>query len=307
MTDPFRPADEPDANVDLEPVEKRTRMAQAGARRAAAPAAATDDEPAADGPIVPLPALVGLVLAPLAALLPARWRARLGLDDLPLRLGAFVAAVVAGWLAFWAFGVRVVAWGSQINRDVGPTLGRHVGESHDQLRYFAVFGSGVAAWIAVLLSPFGFYCMYTALEAIVRATAVAVSGEIVPHGPLALADRVGLALLAWRDERRLGPLVVDEVTRSAGGGGLEIASCRPRPWPRGKVLLVDGAGWLVDGAVTLPAGARRFVYRLRPAPEGHIVRGAAIYRPDELVAARAAARRAWIESIRQAFRMPRRK
>jgi hypothetical protein len=284
--DPFAPPDDDGAEVEVEGVQRRTRSA--------ATARQVESAPLRDVPVLVqapptanVPAAVALVLAPLAVLLPARWRRHFSLDELPLAVGAALNPLVVGPLAVWAFAEQLLRLRSQVLEPVAPAMAAHLAQGGETAG-LAVVGSGVTLWLSALLTPVGAYATYSAAEAMVRLAGVGATGEIVPHGPLAALDRIGLSLLRRIRDLRLGPLVADEAEVTRGGSTLTIASCRARPWPKGFVLVAFDAGWTAVAHEVRKNGPRRFVYRFERAPEGQIVRGGTVYRPDELVARRAA-------------------
>jgi hypothetical protein len=238
-----------------------------------------------------LPPLVLALLSPIAALLPARWRPRLHLDEAPLGAGAVVATILGVAAGALLYAHQILAMQARFFESAEHNMIDVIGEGSEET-LLIIPATGVTLFLSAILSPLGAYGLYSLLEALARGVTLAAGGEILPHGPLVLADALTLRARRAIDERRLGPLVGDEVVRV--GDTLEIHSCRPRPWPPGKVLLVDDAGW------QLVASRReaRFVYVFAPAPTQLIVRGTAIYRPDELLAARAA-QQSWWQALKQ--------
>jgi hypothetical protein len=279
----FRPPADPAPPAELELAEPPPpRRAPAAIRR---PGGALTS--AAPLPVEPATAtrvaisLAALALAPFAALLPARWRRALHLEGLPLRLGALVQGFLQLAAAMITFHLLVQSVNERL---VTPHLGAvlHAMEENQDALHFGAQATGVTTWIYVAVSWSGAACLYFLVEALARLAAVGATGDALPSGPLVLADVVGHTVVRWRAERRLPPLVLDEVSRDPGGRVLRIASCRARDWPRGTVLIVEGAAWAVEG-VEDGAPARPFVYRFVPAPEGQVVRGRRVYRVDELL------------------------
>jgi hypothetical protein len=221
-----------------------------------------------------------VLLAPFAALLPATWRARWRLDGLPLRFGALLqglAQVAAAMIVFFLM-VKSVN-----DRLVAPHLDSvlHAMAENEDALHFGPQATGATTWIYVACSWGGVACVYALVEALARLAAAGATGEVLPSGPLVLLDVAGRAALRWRHERRLPPRSIDEVQRSHDT--LTIATCRVRDWPPGTVLIVDDLAWCMRRLETCAGTPRPFVYCFAPAPEGQVVRGRRVYRPDELV------------------------
>ena len=249
----------------------------AGARQAASERPAIM---APDARVVLAGGALAVLLAPLAALLPARWRERLGLERVPLRFGAFVISLAQISIAVAWFLWQVHAVNESLVRPHGGQLLDYIGRGTDEGR-FALTATGMATWIYVALSWPGAACFYLTVEAFVRLAAIGAGEPTVPSGPLVLLDRAGRFLRRRWADRHLPPLAVDQVQRSADGGQLDIASCRARAWPVGLVLLVDGEAWRLAALAARDDRARPFGYRFEPAPPGQ--RGQRVYRPDELL------------------------
>jgi hypothetical protein len=145
----------------------------------------------------------------------------------------------------------------------------------------AAFSSSGLALFEYIVQPLSLLLLYFVIEGLARLTAAVVTGEVLPSLPLQLiawAHRLGEG---WKQERDLGPRVVDTVAPGdAADHDLRIESSRPKPW--NQLSTISYNGQLYELARELAGQPpRKFVYLLRKAPESKLVRGLHHYSPDE--------------------------
>jgi hypothetical protein len=155
--------------------------------------------------------------------------------------------------------------------------------AEDALGSIAVqFGSGYAAAVEYVFSPLCLLLTYFTVEGTVRTLAAMVQDEVVGTLPLHLLDLAAERVKLARQERAMGPRVIDRVERCRGiSYDLHVASCRPKAgWNEAATIEFEGEYYELYEQKT--AGApRRFVYLLRKISPGKVIRGLHHYQPDE--------------------------
>ena len=197
--------------------------------------------------------LVALLMALLVSLLPAVWRARLP-QGLPLVAGTVITgaaqvlgAFLGGAWAFPRFAADLMAQASEVAA---------AAPAHDRA---VAMVQGAAIWFAFLTSPLGLALVYSEVEGLVRLGGAAATGEALGTLPLWLLERAGARLARCGAQRRLPPLLPDEVVRERDR--LRIASCRPRAWDELITIEFEDRFYGVIGHEMLPAGPRPYLYR----------------------------------------------
>ncbi len=147
---------------------------------------------------------------------------------------------------------------------------------------------GVAAYAAAgislfeyMVQPLSLLLLYFVIEGLGRVTAAVVTGEVLPTLPLQLLAWGHRAAEGWKQERDLGPRVVDTVAPGEGADyELRVESSRPKVW--NQLTTISYNGQLYEVARELSSQPpRKFVYLLRKAPENKVVRGLYHYSPEE--------------------------
>ena len=167
----------------------------------------------------------------------------------------------------------------QIDQRVFIGAAEQAGES-------AVRGFGLILLFAYLLTPLAIVLMYFAIEGAIRLIGATTTGEVVGTLPFVLLDHGISKWRSYQAERKLGPRVVDLVTKPAVDGSgcdLAIASCRMKPgWDR--LITISYNDILYEIADFIEAsGPRKYVYLLRYAPAHKVVRGLDRYAPEAVL------------------------
>jgi hypothetical protein len=219
------------------------------------------------------------VVALLVGFLPGEWRRRVGAEGLPWALAGLVGGVVQMVVVLLVGATLFHHFRDGALASVIAAAGEGVPVDNGIL-----MGFGAALFLGFLLTPSGLLCVYFFTEGVFRAVSAGVTGEPLGTLPLWLAMKAHLWIEARHVEQRLGPLVVDEVTPRAEGG-LEIATCRVRPWDALTTLSIEDRAYRVVSHEGRATGPRRHVYRLELAGPRHVIRRLTAYAPDELVKA----------------------
>jgi hypothetical protein len=141
---------------------------------------------------------------------------------------------------------------------------------------------GFSTTFEYLIQPLTIVLIYFTFEGAVRMLAGIVTEEVVGTLPLqAVAWLHGRAEARWA-EWKLGPRIADLVQKGDGSKyDLRILSCRPKPaWNRMMTIVVNEEFYEVVGEERGPL-PRQFIYLLRRAPPGKIIRGHHYYNPNE--------------------------
>jgi len=202
------------------------------------------------------------------ALLPLRARIRMGFgpDDPGIRRAALISGACELLVALCLFTAHFYYYMTEhVNRIVD--LGGVGGVGNEQVQ----FGMGIAAYLEfLLLSPITWLLGYFMVEGAVRFTAALITGEVLSTLPLKLID-LGMARLARYDaERKLPPLVEDEVLILSRNEYV-IRSSREKDWDRATTVRINSymyEVYLIDNI----GGERPYSYRLRPMPHGRLIR-----------------------------------
>jgi hypothetical protein len=146
------------------------------------------------------------------------------------------------------------------------------------------FGMGFTSLLEYLLKPTTLVMQYFALEGVVRIFGAMTTGEVVGTLPLFVVDWVIQKRKARIAEKKLGPIIPDEV-RSAPIGEdnyeLMVASCREKPdW--NHLTTISYRDKLYEVADHFCGAAPRpYLYLLRTAPLDKVIRGLIHYDPLE--------------------------
>ncbi len=144
----------------------------------------------------------------------------------------------------------------------------------------SLIGLGAFVLVGFVLQPLTIVLLYFAAEGGSRGLAALLVGEIRGSLPFWLVAFARNKTEAWREEKRLGPRVADEVAST--DDGLRIASCRPKDDWNDRVTISYRQGLYEVAGQETGSGPRPFVYLLRPKPEFKVIRALRYYAPDEV-------------------------
>ncbi len=217
-----------------------------------------------------------------ASLLPRSYRGRYLNDaNVDIKRGAVLSGAAEFFLTSVALWFRYPVFIHRRMAESASAVAARYG-SDKLVAGFSDLGSGVLGLVEYLLQPLSLLLIYFLLEAVVRLFAAVVSDEIVPSLPLqAVAWLHGAG--ARRQEITLGVRVIDLVQPGDEREyDLRIASCRPKDWD--QLLTISYNDQLYELSRELSgAPPRRFVYLLRKAPAGKVIRGLRHYDPAEVL------------------------
>lgn len=142
-----------------------------------------------------------------------------------------------------------------------------------------LMGVGVFMLFSFVLQPLTMLLLYLVIEGASRSLGVVLSGEIRGNLLLWLVEIGQEKVEAWREQKRLGPRVVDEVV--ATEDELRIASCRAKADWDERVTIAYQQGLYEVAAQEHGVAPRPFIYVLRKKPEFKVIRGLRQYSPDE--------------------------
>jgi hypothetical protein len=137
-----------------------------------------------------------------------------------------------------------------------------------------VFQSGIAVivFFEYLLHPLSLLLLYLAIEGLVRSFGSFTTGEPLPNLGMFLAFKLARRK-AREKERRQNAALPADLLETLPDGRIRIVSARPRNnWNSSITLGLNGQWFEVERAEQ-GAPPRSFVYLLRPAPPGKILRG----------------------------------
>ncbi len=148
----------------------------------------------------------------------------------------------------------------------------------------SMMGLGVFMLVGFLLQPLTIILLYFAAEGGSRGLAAVMAGEIRGSLPFWLVAFARNKMEAWREEKKLGPRIVDQVDKTPpDGNDLRVASCRPKPdWDERVTISYQQTLYEVASQETGP-GPRPYVYLLRPKPVFKVIRALRYYVPDEVL------------------------
>jgi hypothetical protein len=148
---------------------------------------------------------------------------------------------------------------------------------------------GVQAGVAIVISlefllyPVSILLLYFALEGFIRFVGGLATSEIVPSLPVTVAFRLTDAVKRRRQDRQ-DRLLPPDTIEMVPGQRLRIAAASPKVrWTQSITIGIRGQWYEVE---TQEEGTaqRRFVYLLRPAPVGKVLRGYEEYDVDSALA-----------------------
>jgi hypothetical protein len=123
-----------------------------------------------------------------------------------------------------------------------------------------------------LFHPLSFFLLYIALEGAVRFIGSLVTSEIVPSLLVFLFFKLFDSMSRAVRRRRQGPPVADAV-EWLPSGRIRLSSAEPKEgWNSSVTIGINGRWWEMECEEQAPP-PRSYVYVLRPAPPGKILRG----------------------------------
>jgi len=221
------------------------------------------------------------LLGPFLVLLPQTYRERLGRRlEINWPRAALISGVVQAGAAMLLLGLRYVDFIHRAIQRYGDTMVEAAGNREALGRALGTLGP--TTWLEYVFQPVSLLLVYLFIEGSFRLLAAVSAEQALGSLPLYLLEFGRARGAEIRRERALGPLILDEVTRS--GNELRIASCRPRDtWDH--LTTIEYEGEFYELAETFAGQPPRpYVYLLCPIPPGKVIRGLHHYRPDELLA-----------------------
>ncbi len=224
-----------------------------------------------------------LLLALVVCLLPAYWRERIRrhLADLPLRLAAVITGI-AEMAAAFLFGLEsMLRFMNAQLEEIGPVMMNHV-LKHDvppQTMFEMHQLQGAVLWITFLVSPTGLLLAFFMLEGATRIVGTAVVKE--PWGILALwlVEQVRRLTggLIRRSQQEVLP--ADKIAKDGQGILVSIESAQSYAWDHTTTLSFEARFYVVEEWSSTGDNERPYLYRIREAPRGHLIRRVTEYRP----------------------------
>lgn len=133
-------------------------------------------------------------------------------------------------------------------------------------------GAVIIVTLEYLLHPLAALSLYLAIEGLFRFMAGLVSGEVLPSFLVVLAIKVG-NFSSRLSERRQKMSLVPDTVENLSDGRVRIASAGSKSnWNASITIGLQGQ-WFEVESIEQGAPPRVYVYLLRPAPQGKILRG----------------------------------
>ena len=147
-------------------------------------------------------------------------------------------------------------------------LGPHVAGSNET-------GQAIIAFIVVLdflIHPLSLLFLYLAIEGLVRFAGGLVTGEIVPNLLVSLYFKTADSL-SRSSARRRSPPPVPDIAEPLAGGRIKVSSANQKTGWNSSVTIGVGGQWFEVESEEQALPPRAFVYVLRPASPGKVLRG----------------------------------
>ena len=139
-------------------------------------------------------------------------------------------------------------------------------------------GAAVIITIEFFFYPFSLLLAYLAVEGFVRFAAGIITAEVVPSLPVVLGYKVIARLHRRKETARLRSLPADQFQILAAEK-VQIASAQAKPGWTAMATIVIGERWYeIESERSAPAPLS-WIYVLRPAPAGKILRRMERYDP----------------------------
>ncbi len=133
-------------------------------------------------------------------------------------------------------------------------------------------GITVVVFLEFLLHPLALLLLYLAIEGFLRFMTGLVSGEVLPSFLVFFAFKAA-KLQHQRRERRENTNLVPDSLENLPDGRIRIASARAKTNWNASITIGLGGAWFEVESTEHGASPRIYVYCLRPAPQGKILRG----------------------------------
>lgn len=133
-------------------------------------------------------------------------------------------------------------------------------------------GATIVVLFEFLIHPLSALLLYLAIEGFIRFVAGLTVGEVLPCFLVLLAFKTK-KFVEQLDQKKQNELLIPDTLESLPDGGLRIASARAKTnWNMSITIGMNGQWFEVEHAEH-GASPRAYVYCLRPAPLGKILRG----------------------------------
>ena len=133
-------------------------------------------------------------------------------------------------------------------------------------------GATVITTLEFLIHPLGFFLLYLTIEGFIRFVGGLITSEIVPNLLVYSGFRAADSLSRLRERRRAAPLLPDTLDHLPDGCVRIASSTAKSGWNASITIGLSGQWMEVEREEQGPA-PRSFVYILRPASKGKILRG----------------------------------
>jgi hypothetical protein len=133
-------------------------------------------------------------------------------------------------------------------------------------------GAAVVLTLEYLIHPLGLFLLYLAIEGLIRFMGGLITSEIVPNLLIYCGFRAADSLSRRRERRRATPPLPDTLNHLPDGCVRIASSAAKSGWNASITIGLSGQWMEVEREEQGPA-PRPFVYILRPASKGKILRG----------------------------------
>jgi len=206
-----------------------------------------------------------LFAGPPAFLLPIRGQAVVAADvhaDAPaFRYLERAGAISAGGLLFL---VRLKAYFVTRAQQLAP----YIAGKSDAVQA----GAAVVVTLEYLIHPLGFFLLYMTMEGLIRFVGGLFADEVVPNLLVSLGFRTADSISRLQERRRAAPPLPDTLDHLPDGCVRITSSAAKDGWNASITIGLSGQ-WMEVEREEQGAAPRSFVYILRPAPRGKILRG----------------------------------
>ena len=133
-------------------------------------------------------------------------------------------------------------------------------------------GAAVVVTLEYLIHPLGLFLLYMTIEGMVRFAGGLFAGEIVPSLLVYLGFKTAGSLSRRRERRRAAPPLPDTLDHLPDGRIRVASSAAKAGWNASVTIGVSGQ-WMEVEREEHGEAPRSFVYVLRPASPGKVLRG----------------------------------
>lgn len=201
----------------------------------------------------------------LLAFCPAAVRRRIPPHS-PLRIlhaatwGGLLQFCIATFALALRFKTYFVMRAQQLNPHVGGTT--------------EVIEAGIAVFITLefLIHPLSLFLLYLAIEGLVRFAGGLITAEALPSFVVFLGFKIA-ELPARLRERRAQTALPPDTLEALPDGGIRIASAQAKPGWNASITIGVNGEWFEVERIEQAAQPRPYIYLLRPASPGKVLRG----------------------------------